>query len=246
MNNDTENNVSVAVDDDKPIDRSDIIQDRAFRGDFSYDAIKEAIINQTNDYMNIEDTNDYISIFFTQYHQSCDFVLNDELDEYKDDAIEYLNNLKTNFEDFMTGLFEKRLNIFINDERLDEYGYEWLLGRLYHFFFIEARDNFKTCISLDVVNRMTNHAELSDKEYFDTIQDLMSLYTPLLTMTPTEFLKYRGDDDITDLFENGVVSGNFLIKYSPKLYANDEFQVELINHIVMIQTMEEDNNEQSN
>ena len=74
----------------------------------------------------------------------------------------------------------------------------------------------------------------------------MSLYTPLLTMTPTEFLKYRGDDDITDLFENGVVSGNFLIKYSPKLYANDEFQVELINHIVMIQTMEEDNNEQSN
>ena len=66
---DLENTTSEAVDDDKPIDRSDIIQDRAFRGEFSYDNIKESIINQANDYMNIEDRNDYITIFFEQYHK---------------------------------------------------------------------------------------------------------------------------------------------------------------------------------
>ena len=216
---DLENTTSEAVDDDKPIDRSDIIQDRAFRGEFSYDNIKESIINQANDYMNIEDRNDYITIFFEQYHKSCDFALSDDLEEYKDDAIDYLN-----------------------EDRFDEYDHEWIVSKLYQFFFIDARDNFKTCISLDVTNRMTNEAELDDKEYFDTIQDLMNLYTPLLTMTPTEFLKYRGDEEIIELFDSGVVCGNFLTKYSPKLYANEEFQVELINHITMIQSMNDKEN----
>lgn len=239
---DLENTTSEAVDDDKPIDRSDIIQDRAFRGEFSYDNIKESIINQANDYMNIEDRNDYITIFFEQYHKSCDFALSDDLEEYKDDAIDYLNNLKDQFLTFMDELIEKRLNITINEDRFDEYDHEWIVSKLYQFFFIDARDNFKTCISLDVTNRMTNEAELDDKEYFDTIQDLMNLYTPLLTMTPTEFLKYRGDEEIIELFDSGVVCGNFLTKYSPKLYANEEFQVELINHITMIQSMNDKEN----
>lgn len=236
---DLESTTSVAVDDDKPIDRSDIIQDRAFRGEFSYNTIKESITTQADDYMNIEDTTDYVTIFFEQYHKSCDYAINDDQEEYKDDAIRYLNDLKDNFLDFMDELFQKRLNVSIDEDRMDEYDHDWIVSTLYQFFFINARDNFKTCISLDVVGRMTNEAELDDNEYFDTIQDLMNLYTPLLTMTPTEFLKYRGDEEIIELFDSGVVSGNFLIKYTPKLYANEEFQVELINHITMIQSLNE-------
>ena len=55
-----------------------------------------------------------------------------------------------------------------------------------------------------------------------------------------EFLKYRGDQEIIQFFENGKVVGNFLRKYTPKLYQNEEFEVELINYITMVQQSKEE------
>jgi hypothetical protein len=33
------------------------------------------------------------------------------------------------------------------------------------------------------------------------------------------------------MYREGKVVGNFLLKYSPKLYQNELFQIELVNHI---------------
>jgi hypothetical protein len=242
MANDVEvdNTTSTAVEDDKPVDRSDIIQDRAFRGEYSYDTIIEGITNQMSDYMNLEDDTDYVSEFYNQFYDSYDFILNDDQEEYKDDAIEYIFGLKDKFTDFIRIIMEKRLNISIDEDKVDAVDMEWTIRHLYEFFIIGARENFKTCISKDVIERISNDDELDDKEYFQTIDSLMDLYTPLLQMTPTEFLKYRGDEEVIKLFDTGMVSGNFLRKYSPKLYANEEFKVELINHITMIEQFKDE------
>lgn len=240
------NTTSDVIDDDKPVDPSDIISEVSFKGEYNYNDIKDAISKQASDYMNLDDDTDYTIIFFDQYHKSMEYANNDEDTGYREDVLRYLDDLRDNFFTFMDDLFELRLNLSIDEDMVSggNYDHEWVIELLYRFFILDARSNFKTCISFDVVNRMPNKDELDDDEYFSQVQSLMELYTPIITViTPEEFLKYRGDEEVISLFENGVVSGNFLRKYTPKLYANEEFQIELINHITMMNTMEENNNE---
>jgi len=71
-----------------------------------------------------------------------------------------------------------------------------------------------------------------DKEYFTKVNELIDSFNPLFTsIGPIEFLKYSKDEDMLDLVESNKVIGNFLRKYSPKLYQNDEFKIDIINNI---------------
>lgn len=75
-----------------------------------------------------------------------------------------------------------------------------------------------------------------DDEYMYAINEYMKSYTPLIVgITPIDFLKYSGDEEIFELFNDGVINGNFLRKYTPKLYQNEELEVDIIDNIIMTQ-----------
>ena len=53
-------------------------------------------------------------------------------------------------------------------------------------------------------------------------------------------MRYCEDQNIIDQFENNKLTGNFLKKYSPRLYQFEEFEVDIINQIVLMQEFQED------
>ena len=57
---------------------------------------------------------------------------------------------------------------------------------------------------------------------------------------------YIKDEDMIDLFESNKVIGNFLRKYSPKLYQNEEFKIDIINNITTYSQFLADLQEASN
>ncbi len=65
---------------------------------------------------------------------------------------------------------------------------------------------------------------------------MLSNYTPIITvMGPQEFLRNCNDSDkVINLIESGRVTGNFMRKYSPRLYQNEEFECEIIAYITSV------------
>ncbi len=219
---------------DQPLDYTEIIARDAFLGDVPLEAILEGIEAQFDDYINCEDKTNYVDIFYEQLQASYAVIQDDE-EEHPMEIREALDKILERFTQFMRKQLDERLTITVTcleDEDPNNDDCEFIFRRLYEFFILGAKNNFKTVIERDIVKRIP--AGLSDNEYFKKIQSLMMLYSPLMTgVTPTEFLEYRGDQELIALFEDSEVVGNFLRKYSPKFYQNEEFQVDVINYITM-------------
>ena len=82
---------------------------------------------------------------------------------------------------------------------------------------------------------------MNEDAYFDTINEMLLAYSPLVTaMGPMEFIYYNMDGNIVELFNTGRVTGNFLRKYSPKLYANEDLQMSIINNVTIAATLGRD------
>ena len=214
-----------------------LIQERAFLGVYPFATILEGIQKQFQDYINMGDANNYVDIFFSQLQDSFDAVNNNDAEDHPVEIREVLNNIYGNFIDNVKLLFNDRLNISIidiEDDNIHDPDLEFVIRRMYEFFILDARDNFKVVITTDILQLIKDIGD-DDDAFFRAIDEAMDRYTPLLTsVTPSQFLKYRGDQEVCDLFENHRVNGNFLKKYTPKLYMNDDFQVELINYITMV------------
>lgn len=227
---------------DLPITHADIVKENAFIGDIPLDVIMEGIETQFDDYINLEDKSNYVDIFYDQLHASYEAA--DDSETFKEDIIKTLDDIQQKFIDKMIDLFNVRLTLTIADvesESVDLDDLEFIIRRLYEFFILDARNNFKVAIAYDA--RMKIGRQIPDhREYMRTINNLMTNnYSPLITtFGPMEFLKYRGDQEMIQLFETGKVVGNFLRKYSPKFYKNEEFEVEVINYITMIQQIKEE------
>lgn len=223
-------------DEEGSVDYSQLIQQEAFVGDMPYDAIVEGITDQFNDYIQMEDTTNFVDVFYDQLHASYESLDKDEEENHRTEFKEVLDKIHQEFVEFMTKQFEERLTLTImmlESESLDYDDLEFIIRRLYEFFILGAKNNFKVVIATDINARLKDVTE-DDNTYFKQLQELMLLYSPLLTsIKPTEFLKIRGDMEIAELFDNGQVVGNFLRKYSPKFYQNEEFQVEVINYVTM-------------
>lgn len=226
------NNQSMA---DLPIDYTELAGNEAFLGEMPLDTILEGLEAQFDDYINCEDKTNYVDIFYEQFNKSMQALEDDEEEEHPQEMRDALDKVLERFTQFMRKEFNERLTITITcleDEEPGNDDCEFIFRRLYEFFILGAKNNFKTVIEQDVIKRIP--PELSDDEWFKKLQSLMLLYSPLLSgVKPDEFLRYRGDEEIIELFEEGQVTGNFLRKYSPKFYQNDEFQVEVINYITM-------------
>lgn len=228
---------------DETVDYSELIAESAFLGDYPLETIIEGIETQFSDYINMEDKSNYVDIFYDQLHYSYEEAHKDL--EHPQELKEALDKILDTFIDKINQLFNKRLTISINGiegEDIDENELEFILRRLYEFFILGARNNFKVVISSDVNYKTANiKVEDDDTAFFNKIDELLSHYSPLiLEIGPMEFLKYRGDQEIYELFASGKVNGNFLRKYTPKLYQNEEFRVELINHIILTKEVKEE------
>lgn len=228
---------------DLPITHADVVKENVFIGSTPLDVIMEGIETQFEDYINMEDKSNYVDIFYDQLHASYE-AANDDTETFKEDMIKMLDDIQQKFIDKMVELFRVRLTITITDvesESIDLDDLEFTIRRLYEFFILGARNNFKVVIASDAKARAAQSIH-DHRAYMKLINNLMTgSYSPLITtFGPMEFLKYRGDQEMIQLFETGKVAGNFLRKYSPKFYKNEEFEVEVINYITMIQQIKEE------
>lgn len=229
------------LDDDGYImDYSEMVSDNIFIGDYPFNEILEAIDNQFSSYMTIEDKTNYVDIFYVQYKASVVAAEEDDNDFHLQEILEKLSSMKDQFIDKIFRLFEDRLTITItavDDEStpdIDEL--ELVIRQLYQSFILNAKENFLQAIGAHIANKVFVFSEENDESYFSKIKEILrTQYSPLIKcMTPTEFLKYSGNDEIDVMYNQGIVAGNFLRKYTPRLYQNEEFEVELINYITMV------------
>lgn len=223
-------------------DYAEMIEQDAFEGDFPLDTIIEGITNQFNDYINMEDRTNYVDVFYTQMYKSRESVRQYDGHEHPNETMEALDKTYTTFITALTELFRERLTLTITDIEdgtLESPDNEFVFRRLYEFFILGAKENFKSVFASDILPKVQGIQ--NDTEYFNRVQELVNLNSPLITSVgPTDFLKLRNDVEIIEMFENGKIAGNFLRKYSPKFYQNEEFLVEVINYITMIQQFKSD------
>ncbi len=229
-----------AIDDqlttDQPVDYTEMIREEAFIGDTPFEVIMEEITKQFEDYIDLKDKTNYVDVFYTQLHNSYAAVEEDDGEEHPVEIKEVLDKLQDEFESKMAELFTQRLTLTLaalEDEVIDREENEYIIRRLYEFFILGAKQNFLSVIAQDINARIDKIED--DRVYFNTVREMLTGFSPLVTVIgPMEFVKYRGDQEIYDLFNNGKVTGNFLRKYSPKLYNHEAFEVELINHITTL------------
>ena len=213
-----------------------IIEKEVFLGDVTYDTIKEKINDQFNEYIILEDKTDYVDIFYDQMNKSLEAIRNNDEEEHPQEKLEALNNINDEFEYMMIELFEKILTVHIREDEID---LERILRIAYRFFILNAKNNFKVVISKDILHKLDN--SLDDKSYNDQIHTLLEEYSPLITcMHADKFIEYTKDEEMKDIFDDMMITGNFLRKYSCKLYQNEEFEVELISYITLLNSFKEE------
>ena len=217
-----------------PDEFSGLVAENKFLGDIPFIPILESITEQFRDYINIEDKTNYVDKFYEQLHASRLQI--DDWEEFPVQIENYLNYLHRLFIDHMRLWFERRLTItipIIESESFDANEIEFIIRRVYEYFILGATDNFKIVIS----NYIWDNIDINDinmDQEFTTIQCLVEEFSPLIThITAEEFLKYREDKEMIHLFDNFKVVGNFLRKYSPKFYENENYKADVINFITM-------------
>lgn len=234
------------LNEDGVVDYTDFIMQQVFVGDTPYTTIKECIQEQFEDYINMEDTTNYVDLFYDQYDASAKVIEEDENDEnsegHIDERKEALLNYKYNFISFMSNLFKQRLMIsivLVEDEKLDDEDIEVIIRSLYEFFILNACNNFKVVIAKDMEDKLVGYTD--EKSLIDLIIKNLGDYVPLFrNMTPTKFLELRKEETIAQMYDECTVTGNFMKKYTPKLYQNEEFKSDLINYIIMVKEFKED------
>lgn len=230
---------------DMAVDYSELIEKEAFLGETPFNAIIEGLEEQFNDYIKLEDETNYVDVFYTQLHASYDAVRGDDGEEHPVELTEALDKIHQSFIDFMTTKFELRLALTIMDLESEDYNrddVEFEIRRLYEFFILGAKQNFTVVITADAIKRLGN-PNADDDDYFRRVNELLPQYSPLFTtLGPMEFLRLRGDQEMVELFDNNRVTGNFLKKYSPKFYANPDFEVDVVNSITIAQNFRQDYN----
>ena len=224
-----------------PIDFSEIIEDKVLVSDIPFNEIIGAIETQFTDYINIEDKTDYVDVFYNAYHKTLENIETDESESHKDDYKEALDKLHKTFVDTMANLFSTKLTIFspvFEDNSYDEND-EILIKDLYDFFILGAKNNFKIVIAKYVLSKIPKD-NYDDNTFYNLVKEKIMECDPLLPMGAQEFLKMIDSSNIQDLYLENKVNGNFLRKYSAKLYKNEEFVVDIVSYITTLFQFEQE------
>lgn len=219
-----------------PMEQAMLVQDRAFLGELPVVTIFEGIENQFRDYMNIEDTENYVNIFYTQLDKSYEEIHEFDDEQYLMEIKDVLDQIHQQFVDLMQRLLSTYLTIGLTDLEsgiVHRDNLEVIFRKLYEYFILNAKRNFKQVIAADMKSFAAGLPD--DNNFYNTIYTEMEKYIPLFKeMTAEQFLEHCPDEDVQMMFSDGEITGNFLRKYSPKLYQNDEYMVEVVNYITMI------------
>lgn len=219
---------------DQPVDYTEYISDGVFVGEYPLDVIIEGLTNQFSNYIATDDRTDYVDIFYNQYKASLDLI---EEQDFPDDAKDALEGFLNKFLATMQNLFYTKLTLTIMDlegEEVDHNSIEDTIRLLYDFFILKARTNFKTAILKSCYREVD--LSLEDRLLYPRIREILSNYSPvIMVIGPMEFIRLcNNSEDVYSLFDSGRVVGNFLRKYSPRLYQNEEFECELIAYITSV------------
>ena len=229
-------------DEDYLLGFQDVMYERCFIGDVPFKIILESLETQFNDYINLDDKTNYVDIFYSQLEASYKYIEEDigtDVDEYKN----MLDRIRQEFYDFISQQFQQRLLITIMELDNDAFNKDradYIIRKIYKYFILNARQNFFKLITNDILSKVKT-VQLDDDNFQQLIETLLNEYSPMITSVgPLEFLRQTDGNDIAELLENNEISGNYLKKYSCKLYKNEDFEVEIINEIIMQQdNMEE-------
>lgn len=227
----TLNDTSLA---DVPVDYNGYIQDAAFMGEYPFSVLIEGIRNQFANYIATDDRTNYVDIFYNQYHNSYRLA---EEEDFPSDVRDVLESYVDQFESVMYELFSGKLAITLSDldgDLQNRDSTEDAIRKLYEFFILRARENFKYVIARNSYKDIDSNLE--DRLYYSRIREILAEYSPIvMNLGPEEFLKYcQYSEDVITLFDMGRVSGNFLRKYSPRLYQNEDYECEIIAFITSI------------
>lgn len=219
---------------DQPVDYTEYIQSVVFVGEYPFDVIIEGITNQFSNYISTEDRIDYVDIFYKQYQTSLDLIIEQDFpDDAKDGLETYLNKFLAT----MQNLFYTKLSLTLADlegEDLDYDESEKTIRLLYDFFILNCRKNFKTAILKSCYSDID--PDLEDRLFYSRIREILTNYSPVIMIIgPMEFIRLcNNTNEIYELFDTGRVVGNFLRKFSPRLYQNEEFECEIIAYITSV------------
>ena len=219
---------------DEPVDYEGYIKDAAFVGEYPFAVIIEGIRNQFANYIATEDRTDYVDIFYNQYHNSYEVA---EEQDFPADCREALETYLDQFLAVMQELFSGKLTITLLDldgETEDKDSVEDAIRKLYEFFILNARQNFKIAITRHCYKQIDPNLE--DRLFYSRIREVLYNYSPIITvMGPQEFLRYcNNSEPIIEMSESGRINGNFLRKYSPRLYQNEGYECEIIAYITSV------------
>ena len=222
---------------DTIIDPSVATRETIFLGSYPFETILESIQSQFENYINLEDRTNYLEIFYNQFTKSYQALYQDDGNENPQEMSEALDQIYNQLIQTMINLLDIRLGLGINgfeEGQVSTDDLHYILSRLYEYFILRARHNFKIAIATSLSSTVRDMMENSkiDDTYFTKLQELLELYSPLISnIPPTEFIRFTGEREILELFETHRVVGNFLLKYSPKLYQNEDLAVEIINYV---------------
>ena len=226
--------------DQEYLQRMDVAKENAFRGDYPLEDIFEGLTNQFSNYIQLDasDRTNYVEIFFKQLKESMDEIIEEDGD-LLEEQIEYLDIVYNYFVDLISTLFQRRLCIslnFLETNPYDSSTYD-MLSILYKFFILDARKNFKTyfteraLIAMKVGNPDQTNLVAA---VYDILDDMD--HTLIVDGMVEEFIQRVTDkstaDTVYGYFEENIISGNFLIRYSPRFYQNTDLLADIADDVI--------------
>jgi hypothetical protein len=236
------------MDEDRSLEYQDVntaelMKEEAFVSSYPFSEIISRMRNQFIDYINNKDMMNYVSLFFNSVYISFTTVDVNAADEdfpeqYAEEKRNALMLLQEEFIEEIRQMFSDYIGIGIPDvENFDADKLVAVLNNLYMYFILQAKDNFKVAIS-DYLNKTL---KTSGDKYFTDLQATIesSFLTYITVIDPSVFLQVTsGAREVYPYFMENVFTGNFLRKYTPSLYKNDDFKAEIINYTTVVKLIE--------
>lgn len=235
-----EQNLQVEEDDEEIIEGPQmtfnyLLEDTIFFGDYPLIDLEDRIKTQFETIIALEDDTNFFQIALNSFRYSLE-VINVEFDEYTLERREILTSKYYQFINFMIELIEEKLTISIPDYEsgmLLKDEIEYVIDQIYKFFVLKGRKNFKKVIATQI-GRQLKPFENDPTTYLEKAQEIIQDYFGIITKIDCEqFLAILKADEIWELYETGVIVGNFLRKYSARLYRHHDFIVEILNQIMI-------------
>ena len=134
-----------------------LLEDTVFFCDYPLLDLEQRIEEQFTNLIDMEDDTNFFQIALNGFKYSLE-VIEVEFDEYTLERREILRNKYQQFINFMVDLIERKLTISIPDYEtalLSRQEVEFLIEKIYHFFVLKGRKNFKKVIAKQLEKDLT-------------------------------------------------------------------------------------------